>query len=113
HGDRAQFMRASLFRKIGGFPDIPLMEDVEMARALRRRGKLKLAPSWVVTSSRRYLELGSLRYFLSVIGNVLRYLYFGATPEEIQSSYRSSREAIIDQQDQETEANYGSANSAS
>lgn len=92
HGDRAQFMRRATFTAIGGFPEIPLMEDVEMARALSARGRMVLVPLRVTASSRRYLDRGPLRQFLSSIWNMVRYLYFGASPEEIAHVYRSSRE---------------------
>jgi rSAM/selenodomain-associated transferase 2 len=112
HGDRAQFMTSSVFLDIGGFPQIPLMEDVEMARSLHRRGKLRLISSRVVTSSRRYLELGSVKYFLSVMRNVLNYLYFGATPEEIERVYKSSRETAMEPEEQEREGVYGSGSAS-
>lgn len=92
HGDRAQFMTRETFEDIGGFPEIPLMEDVEMARALHTRGTIKLIPKRVTSSSRRYLERGPLRQYALSIYLMARYLYVGATPEEIARIYRSSRE---------------------
>ncbi len=58
HGDRAQFTTRKTFEAIGGFPEIPLMEDVELSRALHRRGDLILLSKRVTTSSRRFLENG-------------------------------------------------------
>lgn len=55
-GDQAIFVRSSLFRLLGGFPDLPLMEDVEFARRLRRAGRTVFLPIPVRTSSRRYLD---------------------------------------------------------
>ncbi len=95
-GDRAQFMTRATYEQIGGFPEIPLMEDVEMARRLHQRGRLKVVTSRVVTSSRRMLERGPTRYLLEVAWNLTRYLLLGATPEEIALSYRSSRERIAE-----------------
>ena len=63
HGDRAQFMRRETFDDIGGFPEIPLMEDVEMARALHDRGNVKMVPLPLqVVSSRRRHSISRPRY---------------------------------------------------
>ena len=91
-GDLAQFMTRARFERVGGFSEIPLMEDVEMARALHHMGKLVRPSLRVVTSSRRFLERGPLRQWLLSFWCMIRYLYLGATPEEIASVYRSSRE---------------------
>jgi rSAM/selenodomain-associated transferase 2 len=91
-GDQVQFMSRATFEQVGGFPDIPLMEDVEMSRALHRIGRLVRIPLHVTTSSRRFLERGALRQWLLNIWSMIRYLYLGATPEDIVQVYRSSRE---------------------
>lgn len=97
YGDQAQFMTRETFKKLGGFPEIPLMEDVEMSRALHKMGKLvRIHPSLrVITSSRRALEWGTLRQTLSNTWRMIRYLYLNATPEDILRSYRSSRERAL------------------
>lgn len=87
YGDQVQFMRRTTFEQVGGFREIPLMEDVEMARALRRAGRLVRAPLRVVTSSRRFLERGPLRQWLANIRRMIRYLYLGATPERLAQEY--------------------------
>jgi len=61
YGDQAIFVRTSLFRQIGGYADIPLMEDVDFIRRLRKMGKLAFIPVPVITSSRRYEKMGALR----------------------------------------------------
>jgi hypothetical protein len=91
-GDTGQFMARTTFERIGGFPEIPLMEDVEMARALHQAGKLVRLPLRMETSSRRFLERGPLRQWLMSFWLMIRYLYLGATPEDIVRRYRSSRE---------------------
>ncbi len=94
YGDQAQFMRREAYDQVGGFPTIPLMEDVEMSRALNQIGNLvRIDPSIrVITSSRRFQEHGAIRQSLQNAVNMIRYLYLGATPEDIAHSYRSSRE---------------------
>lgn len=93
-GDQAQCMRRDTFIQVGGYPEIPLMEDVEMMRALHGLGRLaRVHPqARVTTSARRFAERGVLRQILLNAWNMTRYLYFGATPEQIARSYRSSRE---------------------
>jgi glycosyltransferase involved in cell wall biosynthesis len=61
YGDQAQFMTRRTFRQVGGFPEIPIMEDLEMMRSLHRRGRLVRIPFRVTSSSRRFSERGPLR----------------------------------------------------
>jgi rSAM/selenodomain-associated transferase 2 len=92
-GDQVQFMSRATFKQVGGFPGIPLMEDVEMSRALHLVGRLvKISSPRVVTSSRRFLERGFIRQSLANLWSIIRYLLLGATPEDIARDYRSSRE---------------------
>jgi len=93
-GDQVQFMRCVTFNQVNGFPEIPLMEDVEMSRALNHRGTLvRIDPKIrVITSSRRFMERGLIRQSLQNALNMIRYLYFGATSEDIAKIYHSSRE---------------------
>ncbi len=94
YGDQVQFMRRATFERVGGFPEMPLMEDIAMARALRREGRLVRLPLRVETSSRRFLERGPLRQMLLNAWCVLGYLYLGKSAEEIARRYRSSREEV-------------------
>lgn len=91
HGDQAQFMTRVTFGRIGGFPEIPLMEDVEMSRALYREGRLVRLSLRVITSSRRYIGRGPLRQALLNRWNLFRYLYLGVTAEEIARTYCSGQ----------------------
>jgi hypothetical protein len=89
-------MTRATFEQIGGFAEIPLMEDVEMSRALHQQGQLvKIDSPRVVTSSRRFLECGFLRQSLMNLCSIFRYLHLGATPEDIARAYRSSREEAL------------------
>jgi rSAM/selenodomain-associated transferase 2 len=71
-GDQALFVRRSVLAEIGGIPDVPVMEDVDLVRAMKRRGRLALLPLTATTSARRYLEGGigrvSLTHFLAFVG---------------------------------------------
>lgn len=91
YGDQGQFMRRVTFEEIGGFPEIPAMEDVEMMRRLHQVGRLVRLRLRVTSSSRRFLERGPLRQMWLNASVVLRYLYLGATAEEIAHDYYVTR----------------------
>jgi rSAM/selenodomain-associated transferase 2 len=61
YGDQAQFFRRAALVREGGFPDLPLMEDVELARRLRRIGRPVYLDVPVIVSARRYERLGWAR----------------------------------------------------
>jgi len=61
YGDQGIFVRADLFRELGGYPDMPIMEDFELMRRLKRRGRIAIAPAPALTSGRRWLTLGVFR----------------------------------------------------
>ncbi len=61
YGDQAIFVRRTVFEAIGGFPEVPVAEDLLFMRELRRLGRIALAPASVVTSGRRWRRVGLLR----------------------------------------------------
>ncbi len=87
YGDQVQFMRRSTFEKIGGYPEIPIMEDLEMSRSLAQIGKLVRVPLRVRTSSRRFSEEKPRGQWLLSIKCVILYLYFGVAADEIKRIY--------------------------
>ena len=85
-GDQAYFVRAESFRAIGGFPDMALMEDLEIITRLRTIGRLVLLPHYVTTSARHHMKVGLVRTVLFMW--YLRTLYrFGVSPEQLQRKY--------------------------
>ena len=60
-GDQGLFVSRELFGRVGGFPDLPLMEDVELSRRLRRELRPLCLRQRLVTSSRRWKQRGVLR----------------------------------------------------
>jgi rSAM/selenodomain-associated transferase 2 len=64
-GDHGLFCRRSLFADVGGFPEVPLMEDVEFFRMMRRYGRVVCSPKRIVVSPRRYETIGPLRLTLA------------------------------------------------
>jgi GT2 family glycosyltransferase len=85
-GDQAIFVRRDALEKIGGVPDVPLMEEFELCRLLRQRGRLALAPTVVSTSARRFHENGALRTYARMWWVTLLY-YFGISPDELKRIY--------------------------
>lgn len=90
YGDQALFMTAETFGAIGGFPNQPIMEDFELIRRLRRRGKIALAPAAVWTSPRRWLNIGVLRTWLINQMIVSTYLA-GISPQRLANWYRREK----------------------
>ena len=86
-GDQAIFVRRDWFRRAGGFPQIPLMEDVALSAALRRIGPPLCLRERVLTSSRRWEERGVFRTIALMWR--LRWAYWrGADPAELAKRYR-------------------------
>ncbi len=86
YGDQCMFVRSRIFKEIGGFQDIPIMEDVEFQTRLRQIGKFIKIRTPVVTSARRYLENGIIRQ--QVLNTVLVLLYhLGASPSFLKRYY--------------------------
>jgi rSAM/selenodomain-associated transferase 2 len=62
-GDQCIFVRRAALKAIGGVPDVPLMEEFELCRRLRKVGRLALADATVSTSARRFRKLGVIRTY--------------------------------------------------
>lgn len=87
YGDQAPFVRAEAFRAVGGFPEVPLMEDVALGRSLKRRGRVAMVPVAVRTSARRWRREGPVRATLRNV--LLMTLYrLGVAPERLARWYR-------------------------
>lgn len=66
-GDYGIFLKKKVFRKIGGYDDIPFLEDVEICRKAKRFGRLFQVDRRIVTSPRRYLRKGKVRLTIAFI----------------------------------------------
>ena len=87
-GDQAVFIRKEYFDVIGGFKEIPIMEDVEIMQRIKKRGdKIVILPQKTFTSSRRWEAEGIL---YSTLRNwVLQILYFfGISPRKLSRFYK-------------------------
>ena len=90
YGDQGLFVRREVYARIGGFPHLPLMEDVAFVARLRRAGRLAFPAVRAFTSARRWDRYG-------IVGTTLRNwsllaLYAaGRSPERLARRYRRDR----------------------
>jgi rSAM/selenodomain-associated transferase 2 len=86
-GDQALFVRRDAFERVDGFPDQPLMEDIELCRRLRRAGPPRCLRARVATSGRRWESRGVWRTILLMWR--LRWRYWrGESAESLAAAYR-------------------------
>lgn len=89
-GDQALFVRREVFEALGGFSEIPLMEDIEFSRRLQQAGRIMALRDTVITSFRRWDTQGPLRTILLMW--TLRFLYWaGVSPHQLARVYHSVR----------------------
>jgi GT2 family glycosyltransferase len=87
YGDQGLFIRKNVFESIGGFPDVPLAEDLFLVRRLSKRGRIRIAPAEAITSARRWQRVGLLRNSLINIV-VAMGCYLGIAPHVLLSLQR-------------------------
>jgi hypothetical protein len=88
YGDQGLLLRRVIFESVGGFPELPIMEDVALVRTLRRRGRIERFDASLEVSPRRWLREGPYRTWLrnSVL---LTAFLFGVPAERLARWYRS------------------------
>ena len=89
-GDQAIFVKRDTFQAVGGFPAIELMEDIALCKRLRRVGRPHCLRQRVVTSGRRWEEIGVIRTMVLMWRLRLAY-FFGADPAELARQYGYGR----------------------
>ncbi len=87
YGDQAIFLKASQFWAIGGFANLPIMEDFELVRRLQKLGKIAIVSTPVLTSGRRWQKLGIFKTTLMNQGAIIAY-FLGISPDRIARWYR-------------------------
>ena len=85
-GDQAIFVRHDLFQRVGGFPDLPLMEDIAICRLLKRHGRPACLREKVTTSSRRWDRHGTWRTIF-LMWRLRAAYFFGADPRDLAIQY--------------------------
>jgi rSAM/selenodomain-associated transferase 2 len=89
-GDQAVFVRRETFDALGGFSDIPLMEDVDFTKRLKRLGRIAALRARAITSFRRWELRGPIRTILLMWS--LRFLYWiGVSPVRLKALYNDER----------------------
>jgi len=91
YGDQGIFMLSRVFHEAGGFSDFSIMEDFELIRRLRKKGKIITLSAPVLTSSRRWQNFGILKTTLINQLIVIAY-YMGIPPNTISRLYRRKKE---------------------
>lgn len=87
-GDQAIFVEKDLFNAVGGFPPLPLMEDIALSRTLKRHGPPLCLREYVISSSRRWETRGMVRTLLLMWRLRLAY-FFGSDPRHLVRLYYS------------------------
>lgn len=90
YGDQGLFTTAATFRAVGGFPNLPIMEDYYFVRSLGKRGKIITLPQAVITSSRRWDNMGIVKTTLInqliIIGHLM-----GIPPARLARLYQRAK----------------------
>jgi rSAM/selenodomain-associated transferase 2 len=87
YGDQAIFLKAKTFHQIGGFKELPIMEDFELMRRLKSMGPIALIPIPVVTSPRRWLNKGIIQ--TTLVNQIIIFAYLlRVSPQQLVRWYR-------------------------
>lgn len=95
YGDQGLFMKKTTFKRIGGFPNQPILEEIPLLRRLRKLGKIRIASSSVSTSARRWQRLGILRTTL-INQMMLIKMYMGYSPSHLAKLYSRNSDSDSD-----------------
>lgn len=86
-GDQGLFFKRSFFHQLGGFPDIPIMEDIAVSKRARKFSKPTIGRYPVITSSRRWEQNGIIKTVFLMWG--LRFAYWlGISPQRLHRIYQ-------------------------
>jgi rSAM/selenodomain-associated transferase 2 len=99
YGDQAIFIRRDYFRKIEGYRELPLMEDVEMMRRIKHRGdRICILSDHVMTSARRWEEEG---FLFGLLRNTILFTLFvlRVSPEKLARFYKSEYRGMRQRKD--------------
>jgi len=89
-GDQAMFVRRPAFETAGGFPELPLMEDIALSRSLKRTGRPLCLQERALTSGRRWEQRGVLHTII-LMWRLRAGYWFGAEPRRLAEDYASAR----------------------
>ena len=89
-GDHCIFVKRSLFEEVGGYPEIPIMEDIELVKKLKKKASGKRIDHFVLSSVRRFEKEGILRNCLKISMMRIKY-YIGYSSKELSRGYLDYR----------------------
>ena len=88
-GDQALFVRREVFAQVGGFPELPLMEDIALSRRLKCLGRPLCLSQRVITSGRRWEQRGVLRTIV-LMWRLRAWYWLGADPSRLAKTYAAA-----------------------
>lgn len=89
-GDQGLFVRREVFSRMGGFPEIPIMEDWAFSRSLHREGAVAILSARLWTSARRFHKNGRLKTLMHMHEIKIKYI-LGVPPEKLAAAYKEIR----------------------
>ena len=86
-GDMGIFVRRDIFQEMGGYKEIPLMEDMDFCKRLKKKGKIVILPQRINTSARRWEDEGKIK---NLVRNWLLQIgwMFGVDPKILAKWYQ-------------------------
>lgn len=87
-GTHAIFVRREVFEALGGYPDLPLLEDVVLSDRLKQVGRVEVLREAVTVSSRKYRRDGTMRRILRNLWIMFQFRILGVSPEVLLEQYR-------------------------
>ena len=93
YGDQGIFVRAAVFRQLGGYRPLRLLEDLDLARRLKRVGRSVLIPTYLETSGRRFLVRGPWRTLAFIVWLLFRYT-LGLDTERYAERWRGPADSV-------------------
>ncbi len=94
-GDQGLFVRPAVLERVGGIPDVTLMEDVELCRRLRREGRVCVSRERLSTSPRRFLQHGIIRQLLHDWRLLIAHR-LGRRPEHLYRRYNEDNQRAVE-----------------
>ncbi|MEW6602357.1 MAG: TIGR04283 family arsenosugar biosynthesis glycosyltransferase [Nitrospirota bacterium] len=91
YGDQGMFLRKEVFDHIGGFAEIPLMEDIEISKRLKKEGRIVFIDPPIKASPRRWLKEGMLYTTLRDWAIAFLYTFFKISPQRLIKHYKEVR----------------------
>jgi len=85
-GDQAIFVKRTALEQAGGVPEVPLMEEFELCKALAPHGRIALASATILTSARKFREEGTLKTYWRMARCLTRHA-LGASPQRSTEIY--------------------------